>query len=62
MLISREAIRGIAIAIRPHITPILEEKGMVDDDDVKRLSREHSGRQVVSRRTLDMIQEFLCDV
>jgi hypothetical protein len=61
-LISRDAMRDIAKRVRPHITPFLEREGGISNDDLKKLIKEHTGRLIVSKRTLDIIQEELCEV
>lgn len=61
-LITEKRMKELAHAIRPHITPIIAEKGQVDAADVKRLVLRHTGVQVQSERTIFLIQEHLCDV
>ncbi|QWY83323.1 hypothetical protein [Rhizobium phage RHph_X3_2] len=55
-------MRDIAKAVRPHITPFLEAKGSISNDELKKLITERTGRHIVSARTLDIIQEELCEV
>lgn len=61
MLVSRDTLQQVALAIRSHITPMIVEKGYVTDDEVRTLIKRHAGRQIASPRSIGIVQEELCD-
>ena len=58
-LMSIEALQRVARVIRPYITPITTEKGSLSNADLKNLIRIHTGRQIRSDRSLQIIDDFL---
>lgn len=62
MLLKNADLLDIAHAIRPHITPLLEEHGFVPDSDITRLSYLHAGHRIGSERSLRMVQDYLCEI
>ncbi|QIG70721.1 hypothetical protein EVB91_170 [Rhizobium phage RHph_I1_18] len=61
-LMSRQTMFSIAEKVRPHITPFLEANGGITNDELKKLVRDITGHHLRSDRTLDFIQEDLCEV
>ena len=61
MNISEQALREVAEDIRPHLTPDLQKKSHVDDDDIRRLTKLHAKHAVVSERSCSIVQEYLCE-
>ena len=62
MRISQNALLEVAIAVRPHVTPFIHEHGMIPDHDLRRLIVEHTGRQIVSERSIQIINEYLTEM
>ena len=59
MRLSDREIEWLASIVRTHITPYLEEKGYVTDDEVRHILKKQVGRQVCSTRSITMIQDYM---
>lgn len=62
--ISNEKLRTIAVRLRPHITPLIEDKGSITSTEIKELVKEHASDlpQVSSERSLQMIDNYLTEL
>lgn len=57
-----DQIASVAEDIRPHITPFLEDKGHVTNEELRELIARHGRHDLRSDRSLDMVQEALCEL
>lgn len=51
-----------AIAVRPFITPFLEAKGYINNEELKALITKHTGRKIKTETGLSRVQNWLTEV
>lgn len=59
--LSEWRIKAIATAIRPYITPYIEAKGSVTNDEIRKLARMHSRHAISSELSCDKVQRYLVE-
>jgi hypothetical protein len=60
-LISNALMSDIAASVRYKITPYLEDQGYITNDQLKGLIKATTGHQIVSERTLNIIQTLMTE-
>lgn len=55
-------IREIALVVREYITPYLDERGSITNEELADLIAEHTTHRITGDRNLNRVQVALCEL